>query len=273
MGQNVTANTNVYVFGSGKLEAGADVGSLVCLGSLRGATFVESWDSVEIETDNAGKPIKKIKNQKATLKAGLLEVDLAKFSALRGGIDIYTTTPGSKVEDHDQVVASGAWSYNKFIECEHQNSDLSILQIDTQGYVDVVAGTNGALVHGTDYFMVKDAATGKWGIIVIDSATVTTEAQQLTISYDYTPPASRTLTSGGKYVINDQVVRLTHTTEDGKILRLTLYKAHVGGGLELTFPSDDSDDVMEVPFEMVGELDVSRSEGDQLYEIYDTRSY
>jgi len=267
------ANTNVYVFGSGKFEIGDDVGSLEDVGSLRGAVFTESWDEVEIETDNAGKPIKRIKNQKASLKAGILELDIEKLYAFRGGLDVYDTDAAAKVEDYDQIIATGDWAFNQFIECDKQNADLSVLQIDAQGYVDVTGSTDGALANVTDYDMVKDPGSGKWGIIVKDSATVTTEAQQLTISYDYTPPAARYLTSGGKYLIDDKVVRLTHTDSAGKVLRLTLYKAAIAGGLELTFPSDDSDDVMEVPFEMGGVLDVSRDAGDQLYEIYDTRTY
>lgn len=268
-----SANPNVFVFGSGKLEVGDTVGSLQCLGALRGAVFTETWDEIKIETDNAGIPITKIKNQKASLKQGLLEIDLAKFYAVRGGLDLYDTVAAAKVDDHDQTVASGAWLYNKFIECEYQNSDLSVLQIDAQGYADISGSVDGVLVNVTDFDMVKDAGTGKWGVIIKDSATLTTEAQVLTVSFDYTPVASRTLTSGGKYIIDEKVIRLTHTDENAKELRLTIYKAAIAGGLELTFPSDDSDDVMEVPFEMSGVLDVDRSDGDQLYEIYDSRSY
>jgi len=268
-----TANTKVFVFGSGKFEVGPNVGALDDLGSLREAVFTETWDNVEIETDNAGIPIQKIKNQRATLKAGLLELELDKFFAVRGGIDKSDPVAGVIVDDYMQIVATGNWAYNVFIECVHQNSDLSILQIDATGAATVTGSVDGLLTDQLDYDMVKDAGSGKWGVIVKDSVAVTTLVQELTISYDYTPAAARVFSSGGLYTITPQVARLTHTDEAGKILRLTIFKASIGGGFEFAFPPDNSDNVVVVPFEMVGVLDTTLVKGYQLYEIHDTRAY
>ncbi len=87
------------------------------------------------------------------------------------------------VNNFSQEVASGDWNYNKFIPLTNQNGDGSAITPDS-----VTAGTDGALVLDTDYFLTD--VDGVKGIMIIDSTTVTTEAQTITIVYDYTPNAS-----------------------------------------------------------------------------------
>jgi len=271
MAQTTIQRPEAVKIGSAKVEVGDDIGSLQNLGAMRGVSLSESWDKVEVESDNAGVIKEYIKNQRIAITGNLIEIDLEILNEIRGGIDEYDTVAGSKVDDHDQIVAGGAWHYNEFIVGEHQNADGSVLQIDTQGYPDVSGSVDGALAHGTDYFIVKNGQ-GRWGIIIIDSATVTTEAQVLTISYDYTPATSKVLTSGGKKTINPKVVRLTNTDENGKKLQVTVYYASIEEGITLEFPSDEAEDVMVTPINLVGKVDVDRTVGDQLYEIVDEQS-
>jgi hypothetical protein len=271
MSQTTVQRSGAIKLGSAKVEVGDDVGSLKNLGAMRGVTLSESWDKIEVESDNAGTVKEYIKNQRVAITGNLMEIDLEILDEIRGGIDDYSTTENSKVEDHDQTVASGAWAFDEFILLEHQNADGTVPQIDTQGYPDVSGSVDGALAHGTDYFIVKNGE-GKWGIIVIDSATVTTEAQVLTISYDYTPAASKNLSSGGLKTINPKVVRLTNTDENDKKLQVTVYYAFVEEGITLEFPSDEAEDVMISPINLVGKVDVDRTAGDQLYEIIDEQS-
>ncbi|HSV96774.1 MAG TPA: hypothetical protein VLM75_07550 [Spirochaetota bacterium] len=263
----VTANTNKFIFGSGDFQIGSSIETLASMGALRGAVFTEEWEEVEIETDNAGRPIKRIKNQKAKLAAGLLELDLNRLNVARGGLDVLTPVAGTIVGGEEQLVVSGTWVFNEVIPIEHQNGDGTIITVNS-----VVGSTNAVLVEGTDYFVVL-MPDGRYGVMPIDSATFTTAAQNLTIDYDYTPNASIKFTSGGKFTINPRVCRLIHTDANGKKLQLTIYAGKVAKGFEFTFPSDDADDVMETSFEMVGDLDTTRTAGDQLYEIIDERSY
>jgi len=53
---------------------------------------------------------------------------------------------------------------------------------------------------------------------------------------------------------------------------VTVYYASVEEGITFEFPSDEADDVMIAPVNMVGKVDVSRTVGDQLYEIVDEQS-
>lgn len=268
----IVPHTEKFILGSGDVRIGDTEASLVSMGAANGIKFEEKYEEIKMDIDNAGEQILGIKNHKATISGSFLEMDLAKLFAARGGVDLYTTIPGTLVSDASQVVASGAWEFNKFIQIANQNGNGSIIQIDATGHVDVSGSVDGPLVAGSDFEMVKDNA-GKWGIIVKDSATVTTEAQILTITYDYTPAATKRLSSGGLKTISPKVVQVVHTASDGKTFTVTLYAAKNSEGMKIEFPSDNADKALEVPFTWTGKCDGTRTVGDQLYRMDDTRTY
>lgn len=264
MAQTTVKESSTIRFGSGKLEVGADVGSLVDLGAMIGVKFTEEFDKVSIMSDNAGEIFSGIRNHKATVEGELLEINLVNLNSIRGGIDSYSTIAAAAVNNHSYVVASGGWAYNKFIELDFQNRDLSkITPASVTGSVD------GLLALDTDYVIAQDAGTGHWGIIVIDSLKLTTQTQSMTIVYDYTPAAAKVLTSGGKTTISSRVVRITNTNAAGKVFRITVYKASNAQGIELEYQSDDAEEANSVPIKLEGVLDMARTAGDQLFEIYD----
>lgn len=266
MAQTTVQNSTAIRFGSGKLEVGDTVGTLVNLGAMRAVKFTEEFDKISIMSDNAGEIYAGIRNHKAIVEGELMEINLTNLNTIRGGIDTYTTVAAAEVSGHSEVIASGAWNYDKFIELPHQMYDGSKITPTS-----VTGGTNGLLVLNTDYFIVKDAGTNLWGIVVRDSITVTTEAQTLTIVYTYTPAAAKSLTSGGKLTISPKVVRITNTDASSDYLRITVYKASNAQGITLELVSDDSEDPNVIPIKLEGVLDVSRTAGDQLFEIYDTQ--
>jgi len=95
MSQTSIQNENKISFGSGKLEYSTDDGvSWVDLGAMRNIVFTESWTQVKVDSDNAGRVKTGIKDQLARLAGDLMEIDLAKLNALRGGIDTFTEDAG-----------------------------------------------------------------------------------------------------------------------------------------------------------------------------------
>jgi len=266
MAQTIVQDSTTIRFGSGKLEVGDAVGGLVNLGAMRAVKFTEEFDKISIMSDNAGEIYAGIRNHKAIVEGELMEINLTNLNNIRGGIDTYATVVGDAVTGHSEVIAVG-WKYDKFIELPHQNATLAKPTITS-----VTGSTNDALVANTDYFIVQDAGTSMWGIVVIDSNTVTTENQTLTIVYNYTPAAAKTLTTGGKLTISPKVVRITNTDANGKIFRITVYKATNAQGITLELVADDSEDPNVIPIKLEGVLDVSRNAGDQLFEIYDTQN-
>jgi hypothetical protein len=266
MSQTTVQRQNAIRFGSAKFEIGDNLGALTDIGALRNVKAIESWDELLVESGNAGVLLKKIKNQKLTISADYLEPDMTALNIIRGGIDTYSTVAGVLVNNAIQTVVSGDWEFNTFIPFIYANATGLSPNIDS-----VTGSTDGLLVAETDYFISQDAQ-GRWGIFIKDSVTVTTEAQNMVIQMDYTPAASKKLSSGGKFTIDSKVIRLTNTNEAGNEIRIVVYNAYNSKALELNFPDDNADDVMVVPVSLIAEVDATRAAGDQLYEITDEQS-
>jgi hypothetical protein len=195
------------------------------------------------------------------------ELDLEVLFDLRGEIDSYSTIAGTPVTGVNQVVYAGQWGYNDFIQIENQMGDKTSPTVNS-----VTGSVDGALVAETDYFIGQDD-DGDWGIFIIDSATVTTEDQNITINYDYTPNAAKKLEAGGSgKEMTSKIVRLTNTDENGKVLRLTLWKAYYDANFNITFQPDEGEDPAANPFTLLGVPDTSKAAGKQVYEIYDEQS-
>ena len=94
---------------------------------------------------------------------------------------------GTPVVWEVQTKTSGSWNYNNPFLIENQNGDGSLITPTT-----VVAATDGLLVANTDYFVWLNA-DWKTVITIIDSATLTTEAQDITITYNYTPNQAKNI--------------------------------------------------------------------------------
>jgi hypothetical protein len=258
----VTPQTSKMLWGSVKFEVGENIGAMSSLGTLQNAAVKESWKEIRFKTGNGGHIEPQIADQEMEFTADLNEHDLELLNLLRGNIDTYAAVAGTIVNNATQTVASGGWAYNKFIKIENQNADGSAITVDS-----VTAGTDGVLVANTDYYVGRNN-NGEYGIFVIDSATVTTTAQTLAIQYDYTPAASQTLSSGGKFQISYRVIRITNTHPiSGYTYIMVIYKGANAGPLEISFQDDGAETPNTYKVTIRGVCDTSRTAGDQLYKI------
>lgn len=264
--QTTAQRKSAIRFGSCKVEIGDDVPGLEDIGIVKNVVFTEELTFSDRGADNADM-IRFLRKVRAMVTGDMEELDLSVMFALRGEIDTYDTAAAAEVAGATQLVTAGNWGYNDFIKIENQMGD------GTQPTVNSVTGsTDGLLAEDTDYFIGQDER-GDWGIFIIDSTDVTTESQDITIDYDYTPNASRTLESGGSGVeMTAKVVRLTNTDENGEILRLTLWKAYYDANHNITFQPDEGEDPASNPFTLLGVPDTSKDAGKQVYEIYDEQS-
>ncbi len=81
-----------------------------------------------------------------------------------------------------------------------------------------------------------------------------------------------TFDTGGNVTITPQAVYLKHeAASSSETIIATIYYASVNEGMSLPFPSDNATDVMEVPFKLVGKCQSTRTAGNQLYSIVDSR--
>lgn len=262
MAQTVIQNRESIPFGSVKFEMGDSVDALVDMGVGQNANFEESWEETWLAPDNGAEELLGIRNHKCTFTMDLWEFDLAKFHNLRGGLDTLTTSPGTLVSGATQTVNAGSWHFNQFIRIANQNGDQSPIAVSS-----VSGSVAGALVEGTDYINGQNAL-GESGILVVASSAVATEDQVLTILYEYTPNAARTLSTGGLMTIRSKVVQLTNVGPTGKILRLRIFKATNGAGITLAFKADNAEEPNVIPITFNGVRDSSRAAGAQLFEIY-----
>jgi hypothetical protein len=183
-------------FGSCKIEIGDTVPALDDIGIVKSVVFTEELTFSDRGADNADM-IRFLRKVQAIVTGDQEELDLEMLFKLRGEIDSYSTVTGTEVPGAVQVVYAGGWGYNDFIQIEHQMGDKTSPTVNS-----VTGSTDGALVAETDYFVGQDD-DGDWGIFIIDSVTVTTEAQNITINYDYRscdslsgrPTTTRTSTS------------------------------------------------------------------------------
>ena len=251
------------------VKIGDTIGGLASLGVLKGDASIEiSYDKVKVEGSKAETLVDFVKNMKAAATFEMYQLNLTNIQKLLDGAAEVSHVDGTIVEDHDQTTVADAYDFNEFIECEYQNADGSVLQIDAQGYPDVSGSVDGALVHETDYFITKNGQ-GKWGIIIIDSATVTTMNQVFTISYDYTPAESYSLKMGAASAeLVAKIVEFSKTI-DSKVFRARLWSVTNENGLTLAFPDSAGDEPASLPVTLTGGLDADQAEGEQLIEIYD----
>ncbi|TGC08128.1 hypothetical protein [Methanolobus halotolerans] len=260
MAQTTVQNSNAIRFGSGKLEIGTSIGSLVNIGAIRNAVFKEEWEDVEVKSDNAGIVKVGIKEHVAYIECDMMEVNLENLNTIRGDLDAYSTvaeTPVSVTSETHTLEGTD------FTRLDHRNGDGA----EVSGIV-VTDSSDDPAVRNIDYVIAVDTE-GYTCIARISDSIVISDGEGIKVDYSYIPISAATLTSGGKTSISNRVVRITNTNENDKTFRITIYKATVNEGQNIEFPADDGDDPAMPHLKMKGVLDVSRTAGDQLFEIYD----
>lgn len=244
---------------------GDAIGTWVNVGSIESLKVKEDMVSTILEGDNAEEEAYVSKhtvtisfNQREAMRAAIRAV-------LRGSFDVSgTPVAAAIVNGASQAVGSGAWAYNTFIPIANQNGDGSIIAITS-----VTGATDGALVADTDYALLKDD-DGIYGIIIMDSATVTTLAQVVTIVYAYTPYASKTFYTGGKSSLPYFMARITNLDENDLMVRHWFWKCSIDSGYDFSYKKDmDADPIVSTPVSISVRIDNSiATKGKQLYSWY-----
>lgn len=234
--------------GSVRVLVGDDFGSLVDIGALRDPILNSLAENQEIEFDNVDSLKKFVKGKKVQVTFNLAEINLTNIAQLDSGLVSLTTVAGSLVSGATQLVVSGGWNFNQFIKIENQNGDGSAITVNS-----VTGATDGALVEDTDYYVTQNE-NGEYGIMIIDSVDVTTEGQNVTIDYDYTPSASKKLTfneSGNKTL---KAMRLINIDENDKEFRIDIENGTNFAPISIDFAGDIEDNVAILPVDFQGDL-------------------
>jgi hypothetical protein len=261
--QTTPVNEDAVRFGSAKIEYGATLGSIVDYGAAENVVFQEILKQYTVDSDNAGTIVTGIAGQGAKATFDWLEPDLAKYYTLRGGIDLYTPTTTTPVPVTSEVFTFSTLE-NDLVRLAHKNGAGTIVaSISVKDVTDAITYT-----LNSDYVVVVDK--DGWTCLARPaSGSTITDGQIVHANYTYTPYASKTLTTGGKHKMTKGVVRLTNVDEDGKKLRITLYKCFIDAGIVIKYKKDDGTVCNAVPVSITAQLDTTRTVGDQLGEIFD----
>jgi hypothetical protein len=284
MGLNQTSvlNQKSVVVGSAAVQYTTDnFSSFTGIGAADAIVLTETITPLDGEPDNAEKPRRAdgIASQEVTTTFNMWESDPVKLAALRGGIDVVVQTAGTPVVGASQAMASGAWEYDVPFQLQGQNASGLAPSITS-----ITGSVDGVILENTDFFLQKDASTKKWSVVIIDSVTVTTEAQIMTVIYDYTPASKTEVSTGGIVAAGRVGIRLTNRTVDSAdsvvaaelsiaegtnywyVTEYDVFYCIVNVGETFTAKNkDDTNPTVVTPMSLLGESDPTRVDGKNLY--------
>lgn len=223
--------------GSVRVLVGDDFDNLVDIGALRAPAINFLTEAQRVEFDNALGLDYFVKGDRIQVTFDLAEINFDTIAVLDAGLINLTTVAGTIVNNATQLVVAGQWSFNTFIPIANQNGDGSAITVDS-----VTGATDGALVSETDFFITQDA-NGKYGIIIVDSTDVTTEDQNVTIQYDYTPNASKKITTNQSGKKTLKCMRIINEDNAGKLFKLDIEEGTNKAPITLDFAGDEEEDV------------------------------
>lgn len=261
MAQTTVQHPETIRFGSGRLEIGKSLDSLVDVGALTGVHFThELGDKVTITSDNAGVILERAGTQTAKVEANLMEINLDTLAVYMGGVSKLET-----VADSQQTVTNEEHTLKgtSFIRLDHRMSDGNAVTINS-----VKKKGGSAAVEDTDYVVAIDS-DGYTCIARKSGSSVITDGSVVQVSYKYTPAAYKRLSFGGLQQLDAAVARITNYDSLDREFSITVYKATADSGIEIEFQADDADETDVVPITLVGTEDTSRAVGDQLFVIED----
>lgn len=261
MAQTTVQHPETIRFGSGRLEIGKSLDSLVDVGALNGVHFThELGDKVTITSDNTGVILERAGTQTAKVEANLMEINLDTLAVYMGGVSKLETVAGSKqTVTNEEHTLKGT----TFIRLDHRMSDGNAVTIDS-----VKKKGGSAAAEDTDYVVAIDS-DGYTCIARKSGSSVITDGSVVQVSYKYTPAAYKRLSFGGLQQLDAAVARITNFDSLGREFSITVYKATADSGIEIEFQADDADETDVVPITLVGTEDTSRAVGDQLFIIED----
>ena len=273
------------VFPDGAMVAvkAAGESSYTDVGAINSAvTATLNWTENQIETANAGKTAKQIKEMQIEGGFTLINLEPASIERMGGGVFTKVDTPGTQVlaaDIEDQIIPTN-WDDNTKYELRMYDSSAGvsmkmatkpvltsvILDPDTaaEALAEIGAGAAG------DYMIVADAGTySGWSIIFNSVGMATLDPKTKTIEITYaanTPVASTTLYAGASTAtLTAYAMQITHTDDNGKIRRLELFSVDANsGGFVFSFKGANEEGLEEMPLTFMAKLDTSLTSGRQL---------
>jgi len=273
MPNQTTKTTKIYFPDGAKvsIKASGDV-SYFDIGALNSAiTATLNWDENQVDTANAGKLEKQVKNM--TMAGAFTLINLDEEGIVKLGAGIFTqvdTTSSPDTGIDNQVLSSGDWVDKGINNLALVNaSDVSLKASVAPTITSVTGSVNGALAANDDYEIIPDSNSQSGFSIILNTAggTLTTIVQDITIVYaSVTPVASSTIYAGAStQVLSAYAMKITHTDDNAKTRELELFSVDSNsGGFQFNYKGANEDGVEEMPLAFTAKLDTTKTSGRQL---------
>lgn len=214
-------------FGSAKFEVGDDVGSLVDVGAIRDGVWEETFDKVEVMSDNAGAIELGIRNHFAFLSGNLMEINLEKLAKFYKGVHKHETVAASQQTITDESITLDDYDFESFLHREGDGTEAADIVVQN-------AAASLTLLRDCDY-IIAVLANGFTGIARAHPAAVitgsvliaVTTTHTITLStpdFDVDPaPGDHLILSGfiAPYTANNRVVTVDSVTTEGSVFTVT----------------------------------------------------
>lgn len=243
----------------------------------QGVQATLNWDESQVETGNAGKLAKRIRNMTIAGSFNLINLNPDNVNRLGGGMFTVATTDGTANSTAPNQVIAANWEDNVKYELviETSSSDSTKLRTTTKPTLTSVtldaAGMPETLTENNDYVVVADSGSySGWSIQFISAnmSTPTPKTKAITIDFGSITPVAKTTVYGGSsgVTLSSYAMKITHT--DGLTLKRELELFTVdpnSGGFQFNFKGANEDGTEVMPLTFTAKLDSSKTDGRQLF--------
>lgn len=244
--QTTIQNAPAIRKGSVRVLIGNAFNSLVDVGALRNPIFKSLVENQAIKFDNVDDLKKFVLGKKAQITFDLAEINLTNMAQFDAGFMNLTTVAGSPTAVTDEAHGTG-WTVASPIKLNNKNGANTIVSS-----IVVKAGAS-TLTLNTDYkTYVGDGSNGELGYTYI--VPLTSQASAITVSYSYTPNASKKLTFNDTGTKTLKCMRIVNTDENDKEFRIDIENGTNFAPISMDFAGDAEDNVAIMPIDFQGDI-------------------
>lgn len=218
----------------GNIWVGDNSGNAVDLGAVRKVRFMGKTIKQQIESDNRGTILNHARLNGEIEFDWLEPGSVSNLAVLFKGLVTATTTVGASTPVTGEVTASGSWAYLQPIWFAQQSATQVV-----PTSITVTGGTDGLLTANTNYFVMQDAATLRWGVYIKSGGAVTTLSQSLTFTYTVTIAANRILTGGTTLTQTARYVKIVGPLETNSAVTRTIELSSATAASDMLIPFVD----------------------------------
>ena len=241
------------------------------LGCILGdSAGTHNFDVNEVECNDGAKS-KQYRNETMALSFILGNLNATNISKMSAGMFSVVTTAGTPFTPVDQVIAAG-WTDKSTINVDIKATATSnSSRITAEPVITTVTGaTAGLLVEDDDYTIVPSTNAPSGWEIVLNTAGISglVTSEVVTIVYGSNTPVARTTVTSGKSSgqFTNFAVRFVHVDSASKERFLEVYSVNPeSGSFAFSFRAVATGEIEQLPLTLTGELDGTRSDGDQLF--------